>query len=424
MTNARPILAGALLALVSPIAAQPVPSATRWWRGNLHTHSLWSDGNDFPEMIADWYRAHGYDFLALSDHNVLSDHERWIDNDDVIVRGGRRALARYRERFGPDWVETREVDGALQVRLKTLAEFRGLLEAPGEFLLLQAEEVSDSFARLPIHLNATNLDEVIPPQGGGSVREVIRNNLRAIAARADARAEPVLGHLNHPNFGWAVTAEDLAHVVEERFFEVFNGHPAVHNRGDATHASTERIWDVANTIRLDALGAPPLFGLGTDDSHNYHGAHGATPGRGWIMVRAARLEPRALLEAMQRGDFYASSGVELEDVRFDPERRELSLRIAARPGERYVTRFVGTERGHDPSSAPVLDPAGQPVRATRRYSDEIGCVLAEVEGEAASYRCTGRELYVRAVVTSSAEAENPTYEGAPQQAWTQPVGWR
>ena len=28
----------------------------RWWKGNLHTHSLWSDGDDYPEMIADWYR--------------------------------------------------------------------------------------------------------------------------------------------------------------------------------------------------------------------------------------------------------------------------------------------------------------------------------------------------------------------------------
>ncbi|MEO6434962.1 MAG: hypothetical protein ABIP55_04275, partial [Tepidisphaeraceae bacterium] len=28
----------------------------RWWKGNLHTHTLWSDGNDFPEMVAEWSR--------------------------------------------------------------------------------------------------------------------------------------------------------------------------------------------------------------------------------------------------------------------------------------------------------------------------------------------------------------------------------
>lgn len=28
----------------------------QWYKGNLHTHTLWSDGDDFPEMVADWYR--------------------------------------------------------------------------------------------------------------------------------------------------------------------------------------------------------------------------------------------------------------------------------------------------------------------------------------------------------------------------------
>ena len=50
----------------------------RWYKGNLHTHSLWSDGNDFPEMIADWYAREGYHFLTLSDHNLLSRGEKCI----------------------------------------------------------------------------------------------------------------------------------------------------------------------------------------------------------------------------------------------------------------------------------------------------------------------------------------------------------
>lgn len=32
-------------------AASPEP---RWWKGNLHTHTLWSDGDDYPEMVVDW----------------------------------------------------------------------------------------------------------------------------------------------------------------------------------------------------------------------------------------------------------------------------------------------------------------------------------------------------------------------------------
>src|ERR1700686_3460472 len=78
-----------------------------YWKGNLHTHSLWSDGDDFPEMIADWYKRHGYQFLTLSDHNTLSDGERWID---IPVGKGTRELAvkKYVARFGDAWVERRQ----------------------------------------------------------------------------------------------------------------------------------------------------------------------------------------------------------------------------------------------------------------------------------------------------------------------------
>ncbi len=404
-------------------AARPLPAA-RWWKGNLHTHTLWSDGNDFPEMVARWYRERGYHFLALSDHNIVADHERWIDNDDVIRRGGRTGLSRYRRAFEGDWVETRRVDGALQVRLKRLDEVRSLLEEPGRFALITAEEITDQFDSLPLHVNAINLVRAIPPPGGDDVRDVLRRILQAVHAEAAASGGPILAHVNHPNYGWAITAEDLAHVVEEQFFEIFNGHPSVAQAGDKDHASVDDMWDVANTIRLAELGAPPLFGVATDDSHQYFGKHGASPGRGWIMVRAAELSARALIEAMQQGEFYGSSGVVLDDVVFDAAARRLRLQIRPQAGARYVTEFIGTRRGYDRRSAPVVDQDGKVMRATRRYSADVGEVLARVEGTAPAYDLAGDELYVRAVVSSSLAAENPAFDGALQQSWVQPVGWR
>src|SRR5437660_11099569 len=85
------------------------------WKGNLHTHSLWSDGDDYPEMIADWYKSHGYQFLALTDHNRLSEGERWADAE-AKTRAGI-ALPRYLARFGEEWVTRRETAGKPQVRL-------------------------------------------------------------------------------------------------------------------------------------------------------------------------------------------------------------------------------------------------------------------------------------------------------------------
>ena len=406
-----------------PEDAVPPDPPLRWFKGNLHTHSLWSDGNDFPEMIADWYRGHGYQFLALSDHNVLSEGVKWIDAEAAAKRGAIAGLDRYRARFGDDWVETREVDGKLQVRLKPLNEFRSLVEERGKFLLIQAEEITDHFGNLPVHINASNLRDVIKPQGGSSVRDTIRNNLLAVEAQRQRTGEPILAHLNHPNFGYAVTAEDLADVLEERFFEVYNGHPGVHHQGDHHHAPVERLWDIASTLRVAEMKAPPLYGLATDDSHNYFGDRGASPGRGWVMVQAKHLTPQAIIHAITRGDFYASSGVRLAEVRYSAEEGVLEVQIEPEDGESYTIDFLGTQVGYDSRREPVLDKEGQPLGVTYRYSNDVGRVLATSRGTSGRYKLTGQEYYVRAVVTSSKPPDNPAFEHQHKQAWTQPVGW-
>lgn len=418
----RPILLLAALAPLVALAFAPA-RAPRWWKGNLHTHTLWSDGNDFPEMVVDWYREQGYQFLALSDHNVIADHERWIENDIVVRRGGRSALKEYRERFGREQVDTREGEnGKLEVRLKTLDEFRGAFDAPGEFLLLTAEEITDRADGRPIHMNATNVAEVIAPQGGRDVRDVISRNLRAVREQAERLDRPILAHVNHPNFGWAITAEDLAYVPEEKYFEVFNGHPSVHQLGDETRVGIDRMWDIANAIRIAELGLPPLFGLATDDSHQYHNERGSISGRGWIQVRATELSAEALIAAIEAGDFYASSGVELSRVEFADG--ALTIEVDAQRGVGYRIDFVGTREGATLESTPVVDAEGKELPVTRRYTEAIGERLATVHGPQGRYELHGDELYVRAVVSSDRAPPRPVWDGQCEQAWTQPVGWR
>lgn len=406
--------------LESTTAAEP--AAKRWYKGNLHTHTLWSDGNDFPEMVADWYKSHHYHFLGLSDHNILSKGEKWIAADAASKKQNEGALERYRKRFGDSWVETREVEGKRQVRLKTLDEFRPLVEVSGEFLMIQAEEITDRFRALPVHINANNLVELIRPKGGSSVRDTIRNNLIAVEEQSRRFGKPILAHVNHPNFFYGVSAEDLAAVIEEKFFEIYNGHPIVNHLGDDSHVSMERMWDIANTIRLGELKLPPLFGLATDDSHNYFGPRGASPGRGWVMVHCSELDADSLIKAIQAADFYASSGVSLQSIQFS--NGQLTLNIEPEAGVEYTTEFIGTPINYDRRNEPVKDKEGNELIATRRYSADVGQVFAKVTGATATYKLTGKELYVRAVVTSSKPHQNPSFDKQTEQAWTQPVGWR
>jgi hypothetical protein len=388
----------ALAALAAPRRSAGEP---RWWKGNTHTHTLWSDGDGAPELVADWYSRHGYHFLVLSDHNVLSVGERWVPVSDLGVLKPER-VDELVARFGAEAVELRASADGREMRLSTLDELRARFERPDEFLFIQGEELTDSFERAPVHLNGLNLAELIPPQGGASLRETLQRNIDAVIAQGERLKRPVLAHINHPNFGWALTAEDIAHVRGERFFEVYNGHAGVRNHGDAEHMSTERMWDVALTLRLSELELGLLYGLATDDAHGYHafglGKH--NPGRGWVMVRAEELSPESLIEALRRGDFYASSGVELEEIVADDA--GLSVSIAPQPDIGFTTLFIGTRRSE----------AG---------SAEVGEVLLETSANPARYEFRGDELYVRAKVVSSRPHPNPYAAGDMECAWVQPV---
>ena len=307
------------------------------------------------------------------------------------------------------------------VRLKTLAEFRGLFEAPNRFLLIQAEEITDRFGRWPIHLIAANIQTLVEPRGGHSPIDVIQNNIDAVLQQRERTGLPMMVHLAHPNFYWAVTAEDMIQLRGDRFFEIYNGHPLVNNDGDKEHASTERMWDIVNTHRIAEKRDLPLLGLAVDDSHHYHkfAPTNSNSGRGWVVVRAPELKADSIINALEAGDFYASSGVELSDVLWKENR--LSVRVAPQPNVTYVTQFIGTRRPVDWMHKPVIGTNGDQLAATRIYSLGMGAVLSEQRGTNVSYTCKGDELYVRAKVISSKIKENGLAPNEKEMAWTQPV---
>jgi hypothetical protein len=429
-------------ALLTLLVSSALASAAepRWFKGNLHTHSLWSDGDDYPEMIADWFKREGYHFLAISDHNILQQGQRWLELKTPVAiggvpndRGGGMVLEKYLRRFGPDWVETREAGGKRSVRLKPLDEYRSLLEEPGRFLMIPSQEITSSWKKPktetlpertgPVHINITNPREHTPPIAHEDATAIIQRTIDAARAQRERTGQAMFVHVNHPNFRSGLTAEDMMPVKGEQFFEVYNGHPGVDNEGDAARLSMDAMWDAILTVRLGELGLEPMFGVGTDDSHHYHtiGLGKSNAGRGWVMVRARHLTAESIVKAMEAGDFYASSGVTLDDVK--REGRTLSVAIKAEPGVTYRTQFIGTRRGYDKTTELLPPLAKGPARTMphRRYSKDVGAVLAEVAGASPGYTLRGDELYVRAKIISSKAKALGSVAGEFETAWTQPL---
>jgi len=422
-----------LLLGTSQLVADEYSGELRWWKGNTHTHSWWSDGDAPPEVIADWYKSNGYDFLVLSDHNIMQQGEKWypIDEPPRKPEQVREAYESYVAQFGTDWVQERRVNGKLEVRLKTLDDFRTLFEEANEFIFIKGEEITDRFEAHPMHMNGVNLVEFIAPQGGNSVADTIQNNLNAVVAQQEKYQQPMVAHLNHPNFHYAQTAEDffqIDHKPGDGFFEMYNGHSGVDNHGDELHISTERMWDIVLSKRLGEYDRSVIYGVATDDAHD-HMAWGegmTNPGRGWMMVRSTHLTPNAITAAVKQGEFYNSTGVTLRSLTITDDRIELE--IEPQDNAEYRIEFIGTRQEAE------LDPIEEFSEAhehrgnldhnhqtIHRYSDEIGEILESVEGTRATYQVRGDELYVRARITSTRRHVNPFAVGDLEMAWTQPL---
>ncbi len=383
-------------------------------------------------MVADWYKSAGYHFLVPSEHNILQEGNRWADANHSRLKGKtwETVLTKYRKRFGPDWVREKNTNGKQSVRIMPLSEYAPLFNEPGRFLLIPGEEITPIGSGVPgymgaegdlpqVDINVTNVMDVIPPQGGIDVGEVVRKNIDLVREQRERTGRSMLAHIPHPNYRYALTAEVFASVQSDPvFFEVYNG-GGVLNYGDEHHVSTERMWDIALTLRLSSQVNGMLYGIAVDDTHHYHQLHGASPGRGWIMARAAYLTPESIVRAMERGDFYASTGVRLDDIQV--ENSSLRLKIDPEAGTTFLTQFIGTREGYDPRNEPRMDSEGNPIRTTRRYSAQVGAILAETDALERNYVFKGDELYVRANVTSSKLKENPHAEGDYECAWTQPV---
>ncbi len=300
-----------------------------------------------------WYREHGYHFLVVTDHNYLTP-----------------------------------VEG-----------LNALFAAPGKFLVIAGDEVSDGAKdaagrQVPVHLNALGLTRRLGAAGGEDVPGNLRNNVEAIR-EAGARVQ-----INHPNFVWALTVADLAAVDHWRLFEIWNGHPAVNNLGGGDRPSTEALWDSLLTR------GKQVFAVGADDTHalKHFGPEAANPGRAWVWVRCDSLAQDQLLAALEQGDFYSSTGVRLKDVRAGKAEYAVEVDSPANSNTRHTVYFIG--RGGQVLAKSTANPAVYRLRVGIQGAvDHAGVPLAGVMNSGSGIQA------VRPEDTRPPAAGHPSREG-------------
>ena len=400
----------ALVAFVSEL------QAAQWYKGNLHCHSFWSDGNVLPEEAIGWYKEHGYQFMSLTDHNVLQlDSNRWKE-------AGPQLIEESRKKFGHDWVETKEENDKTFIRLKTVAELAQKMNESGKFLVIPGHEQNVGVAGFSLHANAINITESIPfPKDFPSVAAAASAWRKASLENSTKNGLEGFWMINHPRWPYYDNApEELIEASDIEFWE--NNMMAGPAKLQAQMPDNEKYWDIINAFRLLA-GNKPIYSVATDDTHNYLSTQGASPGHGWVVVRSEKLDANSLFQAMKKGDFYSSCGIVLKDIRFDSATKTLTVEVDPAENTKYTIRFVGTKKGFDTNKEPFEIPQEEKLAARKgfTYSEQVGATLLTAEGTTASYQMTAEDLYVRAIITSD---KAPQYKGANkpelETAWTQP----
>ena len=305
----------------------------QFYKGNIHTHTTKSDGDEDPIKVTEWYKAHGYDFLVLTDHNH-----------------------------------------------RTILDYGNQTETPETPLMIPGEEVTISIQNndvaVPIHINGIGIERVIEPIEVDGVVSTIQANIDSIKAAGG------IASINHPNYKWAYTISDLIQVNGATAIEVFNGHAGSNGYGGKTRHSSEQIWDgILSSGKL-------IYGVATDDSHHYHDftPKMANPGRGWICVQADSLSETSIMESIKKGDFYASTGVYLDQLDCSNNTINISIRTEDEDPlnlPEYITTITGYE----------------------------GDILHETDSLNVNYQLPKNAHYARATIKSS--------EGF--KAWTQPI---
>jgi hypothetical protein len=312
----------------------PESQSAEWYRGNTHTHTINSVGDSTPDDVVKWYRENGYNFVFITDHKMVT-------NVDPL---------------------------------------NALFGAAGQFLVIQGEEVSSNFAsaagKVYVHVNSLNPRQTVIPVYGASARDTLQKNLDAIHSAGG------LAQINHPNFMWQLNAEDVVAVKGARLLEIMNMHPLVNSFGAGPDfPSAEELWDQVLSRGV------VVWGVASDDASEFKvhdpSAAGGRPGKGWIVVHAGHLTAAEIMQAIDKGDFYASTGIALKDYKVEGNRITIEMSETNDYMTKYRTRFIG----------------------------KGGVVLQDSTATPATYVIKGNEGYVRARVCDS--------NG--KMAWTQPV---
>lgn len=243
----------------------------QYYKGNLHGHTVLSDGQMQPEEYVAAYKAQGYSFIVISDHELYFDSTEY-DTEHFLVYPGI------------EWAVEEPLDGYKGHHIHGIAGTGEMVEQAGD-------------KRIPHRKYMDKLEWKSP--------QTVQRAVDILSGAGN------LTIYNHPIWS-RLKLEDLLNVRGCFAVEIYNWNCMV---WDGTGLSTA-LWD--EMLRRGHR----IYGVAADDSHGDapYGSPDCDNFGGWIVVVAKALTREAIAEALVQGSFYSSCGPEIYTYIHDGDR--------------------------------------------------------------------------------------------------------
>lgn len=266
-----------------------LPKQGTFFKANLHCHSNLSDASLSPKAIKEMYRARGYSIIAFSDHDIFIPHPELEDESFLPLN-------------------------AFEVEINSQTNNAAYMKTCHlTMIALNPEtQIQPCFHREKYHVcNAVKhkdlvcFDESLPDYEREYSPERINDMI------ANFKAGGFYVTYNHPT--WSL--ENYNDYIQ------YNGMDAMEicNFGSYKMGFAEyndRVYD--DMLRS----GKHIFCSAADDNHN--GAPENTyffdSFGGFVMIKADKLEYRTITKALERGNFYSSSGPEIHELYVEDNR--------------------------------------------------------------------------------------------------------
>ena len=230
----------------------------RFFRGNLHTHSTFSDGVLEPRAVCAKYKDEGYDFISLTDHFVglygypIVDTKNFWDENFTTILG---------------------------------AEVHSGAMENGQIWHLLAVGLEVNFKPS----NSPDFTPCIKQESGPALAKRCRDGGAFVA-------------IAHPQWS-GMTLSDAESISAAHCVEVYNHGCAV---------DSDRPYGF-HTLDLLLSKGKKLNLIATDDAHfksnDFFG--------GWVQVKAEKNDPNLLLKALKKGEYFSSQGPNFLNIEID-----------------------------------------------------------------------------------------------------------